>query len=337
MNIREILLGIAIGDAYGAGLEFQDREWIRKHVDFSRFINARSSIQVPTHKLKDFIEDYHPWDYTDDTEMTIGVIRALIEEAPFDQDLLVEKWKEEYQRGIQYKGFGRNGHGSMRWYYSGQMTIEEIRNFQRSRPNPGNAPAMRVVPIGLLREDLIDVYARINAEATHPNIKAILSSQCIARSVEFLLVKQGAQRDVIKYCMEKVALNEEYQTYLSKVEQLGSYADLQGSDFATLCGPQPIEEPYFLPGINGVPSDAKYTTGSVLYVLKNSLDAMDALKKSVCLGGDVDSLASITTGIMAGIKGLGSLPSWMLSGVEGSQYLQNIADEFAEKLREWNR
>ncbi|MEO1713901.1 MAG: ADP-ribosylglycohydrolase family protein, partial [Bacteroidota bacterium] len=292
MNIQEILLGIAIGDAYGAGLEFQDRDWIRKHVDFSRFVNARSSIQVPTHKLKDFTENYHPWDYTDDTEMTIGVIKALIAKAPFNQDLLVEKWKEEYQRGIQAKGFGRNGHGSMRWYYSGQMTIEEIRDFQRNRPNPGNAPAMRAVPVGLLPEEFIDAYARINAEATHPNVSAILSSQYIARSVEFLIGKRGAQGDLIRYCLEKVSLNEEYRSYLSRVDQLGSYEDLRASDLEILCGPQPIEEPYFLPGIKGVPSDAKYTTGSVLYLLKNSLDAMDALKKSIGLGGDVDSLAS---------------------------------------------
>lgn len=44
MNFQNILLGIAIGDAFGAGVEFQDRNWIRKHVDFSKFVNARDKI-----------------------------------------------------------------------------------------------------------------------------------------------------------------------------------------------------------------------------------------------------------------------------------------------------
>jgi ADP-ribosylglycohydrolase len=34
---------------------------------------------------------------------------------------------------------------------------------------------------------------------------------------------------------------------------------------------------------------------------------MEALKKSIYLGGDVDSVASITTGIIAGKAGLDSL------------------------------
>ena len=46
MNMEMILLGIAIGDAYGAGVEFQDRDWIRKNVNFSCFVNARNLIKT---------------------------------------------------------------------------------------------------------------------------------------------------------------------------------------------------------------------------------------------------------------------------------------------------
>lgn len=44
--IKEVLIGTAIGDAFGAGVEFQDRNWIREHVDFSRFVNARGQIEI---------------------------------------------------------------------------------------------------------------------------------------------------------------------------------------------------------------------------------------------------------------------------------------------------
>lgn len=324
-NIKNVLIGIAVGDAFGAGIEFQDRNWIRENIDFTKFINVRNQISVPSDKLQPFVKNYRNWQYTDDTEMTVGVLKALSSDEKFTEELLVQKWTEEYQLGIDKNGYGRNGHGSMSWYYSEEKTIEEIREFQRYRPNPGNAPAMRSVPLGWVDEKLINEYAKINANATHPNINAIISSQLIARASEFLLIKKGNVKKVISYCMSCVDLNEEYQEYLNVVNQLTDYKDLTENDFSILCGPQPIEAPYFLAGINGLPSDSKYTAGSVLYVLKHSESAFEALKKSILLGGDVDSVASITTGILAGIMGLDSLPKFMIDNVEGKEYLKEIS------------
>lgn len=326
MNFKNLLIGIAIGDAFVAGVEFQDRDWIRKNVDFTKFVNARSQIPIAEDKKLLFTQNYTAWDYTDDTEMTIGLIKALASNEEFLEDLLVRKWKEEYDEGLAQKGFGRNGHGSMAWYYSDEMSIEQIRDFQRGRPNPGNAPAMRSVPLGLIPEHLINSYAAINANATHPNINAIISSQCIARASEYMLLLEGDPSGLISYCMAKVLLNKEYLSYFEQVRQLGRYEDLEEVDFEVLCGKQPIQAPYFLSGIKGVPSDSKFTTGSVLYLLQNSTDAMDVLKKSIYLGGDVDSVASITSGIMCGRFGCESLPKYMLEQVEGRDYLSDIAD-----------
>jgi ADP-ribosylglycohydrolase len=46
------------------------------------------------------------------------------------------------------------------------------------------------------------------------------------------------------------------------------------------------------------------------------------------LGGDVDSIASIVTAIMAGLHGLDGLPTFMLENVEGYDYIVNIAQNF---------
>jgi ADP-ribosylglycohydrolase len=326
--MKDILIGIAIGDAFGAGVEFQDRDWIRENVDFSEFVSVRNQIKTREEQKEVFIKNYHDWDYTDDTEMTIGVMKALSSGEAFTEEALIKAWKKEYEKGKAEKGYGRNGHGSMSWYYSGEKTIEEIRDFQRNRKNPGNAPAMRSVPLGFVSENLINNYASINAKATHPNINAIISSQCIARATEYLLKKKGDKSSLISYCKDTVDVNEEYKIYLNKVDKLGAYDNLNETDFEILCGPQPIQKPYFLPGIKGVPSDSKYTTGCVLYILKNSVNTMDALQKSIWLGGDVDSVASITTGIMAGLHGLDSLPKFMLEKVEGIHYLATVATTF---------
>lgn len=321
-DIANILIGTAIGDAFGAGVEFQDRAWIRANVDFSCFVNARDKIAVDKKEL--FTSNYTAWDYTDDTEMTIGVFKALMSDEVFSEELLIQKWTEEYQLGISKKGYGRNGHGSMSWYFSGQKSIEEIKAFQSNRKNPGNAPAMRAVLLGLVEPDLINHYAAINANATHPSINAVISSQCIARAAEFMLVQNGRAEDLLDYCCYTIELNEVYKDYFKTIKTLPSYNALTLRDFVKLLGPQPIREPYFLPNINGLPSDSLYTTGAVLYVLQNSLDAMDALRKAVYLGGDVDSVASICTGIMAGKVGLDSIPLFMLEQVEGIEYLKYL-------------
>ncbi len=328
MSINNLLIGLAIGDAFGAGIEFQDRDWIKNNIDFSKFINVRHKIRVPKEKLPVFTKNYNAWDYTDDTEMTIGMINALVSKKTFSVDLLVKEWKKEYDLGILQKGHGRNGHGSMSWYYSGEKTIEEVREFQKYRKNPGNAPAMRAVPLGLIDEKLINSYAEINANATHPNLIAVISSQCIARASEYIIVKKGNPKDIIQYCMDTVELNNEYKHYFNKVEKLPDYKDLSDDHFVTLCGKQPIEKPYFLAGIKGLPSDSKFTTGSVLYILKNAVNAFDALKKAIYLGGDVDSVASITTGITAAKHGIDSLPNFMIENVEGKNYLNKIASKF---------
>ena len=123
-------------------------------------------------------------------------------------------------------------------------------------------------------------------------------------------------------------MDSAFEAYLKAVDRLPAYEHLQDDDFALLCGPQPIKAPYFLPGINGLPSDAKYTTGAVLYVLMHSEDAFDALKKAVFLGGDVDSVAAITTGIMAARNSLGNIPDFMINKVEGREYLNQLGDDF---------
>jgi ADP-ribosylglycohydrolase len=330
--LQNLLLGTAIGDAFGAGLEFQDRRWIRKNVDFTQFIHARHTIHVPEDQIEAFIRNYKEWDYTDDTEMTIGTIKAIISNQPITEELLLQKWTEEYHQGITEKGYGRNGHGSMRWYYEGDKSIAEIHDFQRHRNNPGNAPAMRAVPFGFVASHQMNAYAEINARATHPNPAAILSSQCIASAAEWILVKNGNPQNVIQYCQTTIPLNEEYKTYLTRVAELPEYEALQESDFETLLGPQPIRAPYFLAGIYGLPSDSKFTAGAVLYILQQSDNAFDALKKSICLGGDVDSVASITTGIAAARYGITSLPLWMQENVECPAYLRSIACQWAEFL-----
>jgi len=334
MLMKDLMVGLAIGDAFGAGVEFQSREIIKEKVDFTEFVNLRGSIQVPSTSsatIETFINGFHPWEYTDDTEMTIGVVKALLSQEEFTPDLLVKFWVNEYNEDKERKGYGRNGHGSMRWVYSGEKNINELRAFQRGRDFPGNAPPMRAVPLGLIAEDLINVYSIINADATHPHPKARVASIIVARAAHYLLREDGGSENIIGYCKSHIlGLDSDTEDLLDKVDKLPAPDKLQEYHYSVLCGPQPIVSPRFLSGINGLPSDSMLTGGSVLYVLKYSRDAMDGLRNSIYMGGDVDSLASICTGILAGKHGLDSIPNFMIANVEGREKLEALAIKFEQ-------
>jgi ADP-ribosylglycohydrolase len=332
IKFEDILLGFAIGDAFGAGIEFQDRNWIRENIDFTKFVNARNLLDKKLN-TNVFSKNYKDWNYSDDTEMTIGLMKALISEEKFTGDLLIKYWSIEYNKGISKNGFGRNGHGSMSWFFEGKKSIEEIRDFQRNREYPGNAPLMRAMPLGFLPSNLINEYSKINANATHPHRKAQAASIIVARATEFLLIKKGDTNKLISYCLGYIkGIDEETSDLLRKIDLLPQPLELTTDDFEVICGNQPIEEPRFLPGICGLPSDALLTGGAVLYILKHSKSAFEGLKNSIYLGGDVDTIASICCGILSGIYGLQSLPSFMIENVEGKGYLKLIAIEFQRYL-----
>ncbi len=324
-KFENIFLGIAIGDAYGAGLEFQDRNWIRAHVDFTKFINKRTDINVPEKSV--FTIDYKEWDYTDDTEMSIAVAKALMSGQPVTDALFVKYFTDEYLLGFQTKGYKRNGHGSIRLVYNGEKDIEEIKDFQRNKVYPGNAPPMRAIPIGFVKEEQINEYATLNATSTHPHPKAIDASILVARAARGLLVEGIGHDDLIPYCLPFIS-DQETMEALRAADRLHGPELLQGKDFEVLCGPQPLQKKEFIEGLYGLSSNAMYTAVAALYFIKHSRSAFEGLKHSINLGGDVDSLASIVTGILAGKYGISDLPAYMIQHVEGVSYLKDIAKAF---------
>eukprot|EP01126_Amoeba_proteus_P062366 TRINITY_DN8465_c0_g1_i41.p1 TRINITY_DN8465_c0_g1~~TRINITY_DN8465_c0_g1_i41.p1 ORF type:complete len:225 (+),score=24.57 TRINITY_DN8465_c0_g1_i41:663-1337(+) len=68
VKVTDMLLGVAIGDAFGAGIEFASRVWIKENVDFTRYLNLRWK------QSWGWSVGYSAGMYTDDTEMTVGLV-----------------------------------------------------------------------------------------------------------------------------------------------------------------------------------------------------------------------------------------------------------------------
>ncbi len=309
MNFKNLLLGIAIGDAFGAGIELKDRNWIKENVDFTKYLTASPLVQTD---LKFVVGNY-----TDDTEMTIGLIKALLDQRKFSEDLLIEKWKHEYDEFKATTGFPR-GHGSIKSFFEGKKTLVEVKAAQANREFPGNAPPMRAIPLGFTGDNLIE-FATINATATHPHPKGIAASILVAKAAEFLLLENGDKTKLIAQTKNFVKdVDNETVEYLKKIDKLNP----NSASIEDLCGKQPI----FKWKIEGLPCSSMHTAGTALFILKHFEEPFEILKQSILIGGDVDSLAAITVGIAAGKHGLKSLPDFLLDGLNEREYIEHAAE-----------
>ncbi len=320
-TIEAMLLGTAAGDAFGAGFEGLGRDWIFEHVDFTKWVKEKHGKYALGHRIGD---------YSDDTSDTIAVMRAMTAASPFTTDTLLEEIRREYEGSKPERGgVPRAGFGSVQRLFEGEITLDTLRDYQRKKAHPGNAPPMRALPIGLIEdESKIDAYAVINADVTHPHPQARASSILVARAARYLLVEKKDPAKIIEALRPFVKdVDAETFHYLAEVDKLGP--TLSEADYVTLLGPQPIKT--YLDGspIKGLLSDAMRTAGAALYIAKYAKDPFDALKRSIHMGGDVDSVAAITVGLLAGKHGLSSLPPFLLEGLEKREELRRTAHDFA--------
>jgi len=320
-TIINTLKGIAIGDAFGLGIEFKSRPWILENVAFDAFVNV----------WKGGKNNILPGYYSDDTEHSIGVAEALLDHRPFSKDLLLEKFKKEYFDDIKTKGHPRDGHGSIEKWYTEKETIEAVRQKQASRIDPGNAPVMRAVPLAFVPEELTRTYSDINANSTHPHEMARIGSYLTIKCAHFFLHESKAKEELVFTLLEN-GIDKKVEQEIAKLIELPAPEQLHETDYLFLHGEQPLPYISWDPNILGLPCASFRTALNVVYVLLHANTAFEALQYSVNMGGDIDSLAAVCTGIAAGKYGLDSLPSFLLEKTEGLERMEKLGSKLYDKF-----
>jgi len=356
--VVQLLLGDAIGDAFGFGIEMQDAYWIRQAITKC---NAwpTNPVMKESHKVNNVRGMY-----SDDCEMTVAVMNALtkaVDVKEVSEAHLMEAWTDEWnlaaQRAPPAEPQGeRAGHGSIKAFFNGTVTLEALKASQAEREDPGNAPPMRALPLAFLAPEDCERLCAVNADATHPHPKARAASFLVAMAARYLIVEKGPQDLVLEVCLKRLRdsslshlVTEEY---LEAVQQLPNYhrfgrhlCDMPKEVHEVLCGPQPNPQlSHCLGGadgsdaVHGVGSDAMRTAGVVLYLLRFHRGPRDVLLTSVHIGGDVDSVAALCLAVVAGLEGLQfgqprGLPWKLLEELEGVAYLVSRAKKFDAWLK----
>lgn len=238
-----MLVEMAIGDAFGAGFEFVPQADWSKHglVNDGATYFKHPELTIGNGR------------YTDDTQMTLAIVEALLEDGNFTPMELGMRFFDVFHRDPR-KGYGSKFYDLLVACRNGHELLERLQpNSTRS------GGSMRVGPIGLYRDlETVKRLAILQASTTHNTPEGTGAAAVMAMAVHYLAHRLGP-RDKLG------AFLEQHHTGHAWADDWDDWASVQG-----------------------VPCVHRAVT-----VLRKATSLTDVLKLSVAEGGDVDTVAAM--------------------------------------------
>jgi ADP-ribosylglycohydrolase len=296
---RSMMAGLALGDALGWPTEFKSMRDIR-----SRF--GELGIQEPP----------EPALFTDDTQMTIAVARAVIAHGRADVAVLMERMAEEF---VQW-GFSEDNNRA-----PGLSCMGGVRNLAKGIPwersggldSKGCGSAMRVAPIGFVYQDdpqRLRAVAIASSLPTHRHPSAIASAVGAAYLVKLALDGVKPLEMPSRLASFVGGMSPEFDTTLATMNSALSMKDEVAAMDAIGAG---------WVGYEAVPL-------ALYCVIKYEDSWVDTVRRGANFAGDSDSIASIAGGIQALRLGADSIPAAWLSRLERRAELEQLGAQLAE-------
>ena len=183
-----MLLEIAIGDALGAGYEFNDPAIERHNADL-----LHGYVQHSKHA------GITPGMYTDDTQMSIGTAEALVSGEPWEPKTLVRHWLAAFQRDRR-DGYARGFQAFLETHDTVEAFLADIRP-----DSDRSGAAMRVGPVGLIADlDRVTEMATIQAEVTHRTPGGVSSAVAAALMTWYCFNTTEPKKDLPAFLVARV-------------------------------------------------------------------------------------------------------------------------------------
>jgi ADP-ribosylglycohydrolase len=283
-RMRLSLDGLGIGDALGEMLSY------RAEAAPSRIVQN----DLPA----------GPWFHTDDTEMTISICAVLKSHGFIHQDALAKCFSRRFERDPE-RGYGRMTRIQMRDIIAGANWRETTANAFGGQGSMGNGGAMRVAPLGAYFADDLDrcaTEARASALVTHTHPEGVAGTIAVAAGAAMAWRLRNAPKPVrsAEFFREALRLTPE-----SKVRR--------GILVASQTSPEiPVAEVAKALG-NGSLVTAPDTVPFCMWMAAHHLDNfVEALARTICVGGDCDTNAAIVGGIVGLSAGRKAIPAdWL--------------------------
>jgi len=307
--IKDILLGVSVGDAIGVPVEFKSRQELTYHpVD--------SMIGFGTHHQP-------PGTWSDDSSLTFCLAEMLC--GKYDLENLARRF-------INWKNNGYwTAHG--RVFDIGIATSDAIDRLERGVSpvlagghevsSNGNGSLMRILPLlFLIRNNNIDSrFLIINhvSSLTHRHIRSVLS--CFI---------------YLELALQLLSGNEKTDAYRQACTTVRTFLD----ETATCTEEEKAHFARILSGaINKLSQDEIYSTGYVIHTLEASLWCLlntwnykDAVLKAANLGNDSDTTAAVTGGLAGLLYGSQTIPEEWLAVLARRAEIEDLSRRLNKKF-----
>lgn len=294
------LVGLAVGDALGYPVEGMSLRQIREKYG-------------PT-GLGDFVSrhGHPPGSYSDDTQLTLAVARALLEAGEKSGEELFEAMAAHF----------------VAWYKSPEMargpglsTTAACANLARGIPwnqsgireAKGCGAAMRVAPLGLYYyrdAERLQRIAEQSARLTHLHSTAVAAAVVNAHAISRVLEKTPVETLLDELLQMAGPLSDELETALDSVR---------------VCAD--AEPRTALAAIGETGSGEEVLASALFCFLRSPEDYRATVLAGVNSSGDSDSIAAMAGALSGAYNGIEAIPERWARGVENHQELEKVARE----------
>jgi poly(ADP-ribose) glycohydrolase ARH3 len=255
--------------------------------------------------------------YTDDTQMTLALARALLADPALDDlDGLLHEFHDAAET---HRGYGRGTREVLALAAQGVPAREAAAQVGPGG-SYGNGAAMRVSPVAVRhrgRPGALAAIAARSAEVTHAHPVGIDGAvvQCAAVGAAL----EGA--DVLD-AARRVAATAELREGLQAVEQLLATGE---------------RRPEAVAGALGNDATAHRSVPAALFTVLAWSEPERVLVEAIRLGGDTDTIASMAGAIAGARVGAGALPPEWLDQLENGERGRDHAVDLAHRLARESR
>ena len=308
--LKNMLLGLATGDALGVPVEFDSRRSLKNNPVTEMRSGGSWGQEAGT--------------WSDDTSLTIAAMESISRRGKIDYEDIMEN----FLRWYEHDAFTANGE----MFDIGNTTRSAIVRFSRrllpankcgatEDNSNGNGSLMRILPAtlylygtrGKIGGDELKIIQEFSA-LTHGHI--ISQIACGIYSLIAAQVLDGKNiSDAFKLGMDDA------KNFYGNVEAFKHFSRLCDENFAAL-----PEEKISAAGY------VVSTLEAALWCLLNTDDYKSLALKAVNLGEDTDTTAAVAGGLAGIIYGVESIPEEWLNTLKRRDYLEKICEDFAAVL-----
>jgi len=313
-NIKDGIIGFAIGDALGVPAEFKTREELKRYPITDMIGNGTYLVPKGT--------------WSDDTSMTLATMKSIIEKHGINTNDMADKFVDWFRNGNytatnQCFDIGRATFQALAQY---ELKIDEAVNCGLDgEMDNGNGSLMRMLPIAYyiafknykdfdIDDKTIYNIVKDVSSITHKHEISILGCYIFVRfAIEII---EGKFKDIayeyiknLDYSFFKDETIEKYRRILKENIKEKNVDDIKTTGYIV------------------------DTLEAVFWLFLNSKDYNTTILKAVNLGDDTDTVAAITGGLLGIHYGIERIDEKWKEDLKKINYIKNLCDEFYDVMK----